>query len=205
MESVIVARGASATPRMAPPCTGSLHTLRRNGYNNLLMHRKTKGRKPPRNVSCSAGRGVVDRRDVLLGIGGAAAMLRAAVARALRLHCDGAYDQVGFPGLEIQIHGGWLFFPWHRMYVYFHERILGKLISDDTFALPFWNYDAPDGMSFPAIYANRRSPLYDPRRNQAHQQPPFPLDLDYSGTDTTLPRDQLIDQNLKIMYRQASN
>jgi len=29
-------------------------------------------------------------------------------------YCDGAFDQVGFPDLEIQIHNCWLFFPWHR-------------------------------------------------------------------------------------------
>ena len=30
-----------------------------------------------------------------------------------------------------------------RFYLYFHERILGKLIGDDTFALPFWNWTRP--------------------------------------------------------------
>ena len=35
-----------------------------------------------------------------------------------------------------EIHGSWLFFPWHRAFLYFHERILCKLINDDTFALP---------------------------------------------------------------------
>ncbi|CAM0902901.1 unnamed protein product [Alopecurus aequalis] len=116
-------------------------------------------------------------------------------------YCDGAYDQVGFPDLELQVHNCWLFFPWHRFYLYFHERILGKLIGDDTFALPFWNWDAPGGMTLPAIYANQSSPLYDERRNPAHQ-PPFPLDLDYNGTDASIPSEQEIDQNLKIMYRQ---
>uniref|UniRef100_A0A0D9W9R3 Tyrosinase copper-binding domain-containing protein n=1 Tax=Leersia perrieri TaxID=77586 RepID=A0A0D9W9R3_9ORYZ len=292
MESLNIARGATATPRTAPPpCTVTLPTqLHPNP--RLLHHRNTTNKTKPRHVSC---RGAIDRRDVLLGIGCAAAAAGMAAtntntslaapiqapdlgecheavdvpptapeipnccptyvpgrtvtvdfappppysplrvrpaahlvdraylakyeravslmkalpdddprsfAQQWRVHCaycDGAYDQVGFPGLEIQIHSCWLFFPWHRMYLYFHERILGKLIGDDTFALPFWNWDAPAGMSFPAIYANRSSPLYDPRRNQAHL-PPFPLDLDYSGTDTTLPKDQLIDQNLKIIH-----
>ena len=90
-----------------------------------------------------------------------------------------------------------------RFYLYFHERILGKLIGDDTFALPFWNWDAPGGMTMPALYANQSSPLYDERRNPAHQ-PPFPLDLDYNGTDASILNEQEIDQNLKIMYRQAS-
>ncbi|CAD6262671.1 unnamed protein product [Miscanthus lutarioriparius] len=116
-------------------------------------------------------------------------------------YCDGAFDQVGFPDLEIQIHNCWLFFPWHRFYLYFHERILGKLIGDDKFALPFWNWDAPGGMSLPAIYANKSSPLYDERRDPAHQ-PPFTLDLDYDGTEPTIPRPQQIDHNLMIMYRQ---
>ncbi|KAF8649655.1 hypothetical protein HU200_064195 [Digitaria exilis] len=125
-------------------------------------------------------------------------------AQQWRVHCaycDGAYDQVGFPDLDLQIHNCWLFFPWHRFYLYFHERILGKLIGDDTFALPFWNWDAPGGMMLPAIYANETSPLYDERRNPAHQ-PPFTLDLDYNGTDETIPRDEQIEQNLRIMYRQ---
>ncbi|XP_020176750.1 polyphenol oxidase, chloroplastic [Aegilops tauschii subsp. strangulata] len=116
-------------------------------------------------------------------------------------YCDGAYDQVGFPDLEIQVHNCWLFFPWHRFYLYFHERILGKLIGDDTFALPFWNWDAPAGMTLPAIYANRSSPLYNERRNLAHQ-PPFPVDLDYNEIDVIIPTDEQIDQNLNIMYRQ---
>jgi polyphenol oxidase len=90
-----------------------------------------------------------------------------------------------------------------RFYLYFHERILGKLIGDDKFALPFWNWDAPGGMSLPAIYANKSSPLYDERRDPAHQ-PPVTLDLDYDGTEPTIPRAQQIDQNLMIMYRQVS-
>ncbi|KAL0917426.1 hypothetical protein M5K25_012485 [Dendrobium thyrsiflorum] len=117
-------------------------------------------------------------------------------------YCDGAYDQVGFPGVELQIHNCWLFFPYHRFYLYFHERILGKLIGDDTFALPFWNWDSPAGMQLPSIYTPTSSSLYDPRRDPAHQ-PPTIIDLDFSGGTSTDSGQQLIDDNLKIMYRQV--
>lgn len=60
-------------------------------------------------------------------------------------YCNGAYPQVGFTDNDIQVHFSWLFFPFHRMYLYFYERILGKLIDDPTFALPYWNWDSPVG------------------------------------------------------------
>ncbi|CAL1397923.1 unnamed protein product [Linum trigynum] len=118
-------------------------------------------------------------------------------------YCDGAYDQVGFPDLEVQVHNSWLFFPWHRYYLYFHEKILGKLIGDPTFGLPFWNWDNPaGGMQLPAIYADPTSPLYNPLRDPNHQ-PPTLTDLDYSGQDATIiPQDQVSD-NLTNMYRQV--
>ncbi|PKA53518.1 Polyphenol oxidase, chloroplastic [Apostasia shenzhenica] len=118
-------------------------------------------------------------------------------------YCDGAYDQAGFPGLELQIHNSWLFFPWHRFYLYFHERIMAKLLGDDSFALPFWNWDAPAGMQIPSVYTNTSSSLYDPRRDPSHQ-PPVVVDLDFSpSTSTAETSCQVsIDDNLKIMYRQ---
>jgi polyphenol oxidase len=183
-------RGIAATPRM--PCS-------------VLVH--AKGASKPRQLSCTAtgGGGRVDRRDVLLSLGGAAAgglattshgalaqpiqppdlqdchppadlpatapnvnccptyglpgvidfklppasaplhvrpaahlvdkgylakyeravvLMKAlpdddprSFAQQWRVHCaycDGAYDQVGLPNLEIQVHNCWLFLPWHR-------------------------------------------------------------------------------------------
>ncbi|KAG8386534.1 hypothetical protein BUALT_Bualt03G0158400 [Buddleja alternifolia] len=58
-------------------------------------------------------------------------------------YCNGAYDQPGQGTLDLQVHNSWFFFPFHRWYLYFYERILGKLIGDPTFALPFWNWDNP--------------------------------------------------------------
>jgi polyphenol oxidase len=87
-------------------------------------------------------------------------------------YCSGAMDNLN--GMEI--HGGWLFLAWHRAYLYFHERILGNLIGDPTFALPYWDWDSctddPQDMNgrnrfpgevygFPGDTAN---PLHDPTR-----------------------------------------
>ncbi|KAJ8424017.1 hypothetical protein Cgig2_000795 [Carnegiea gigantea] len=89
-------------------------------------------------------------------------------------YCNGAYTPIGFPDLELQVHASWLFFPFHRWYLYFFERILGKLIDDPTFAMPFWNWDNP------AV-----------------------ADLNYDGiTETELTDDELITTNLTTMYRQ---
>ena len=60
-------------------------------------------------------------------------------------YCSGALD--GLWGQEI--HGSWWFLPWHRSYLFFHEQILGSLIGDPTFALPFWDWDTPGRDLFP--------------------------------------------------------
>ncbi|KAB1199170.1 Polyphenol oxidase, chloroplastic [Morella rubra] len=116
-------------------------------------------------------------------------------------YCDGAYHQVGFPNLDLQVHNSWLFFPFHRYYLYFYEKILGKLIDDPTFAIPFWNWDSPAGMQLPAIYADPKSPLYDALRNANHQ-PPTLIDLNYNGTDESTTNEDQFSSNLNIMYRQ---
>src|SRR5205814_8531160 len=51
-------------------------------------------------------------------------------------YCGGGTDNV--EGEEI--HGSWWFFAWHRCYLYFHERILGKLLGDPTVALACWDW-----------------------------------------------------------------
>ncbi|XP_023763397.1 polyphenol oxidase, chloroplastic [Lactuca sativa] len=116
-------------------------------------------------------------------------------------YCDGAYDQVGFPDLELQVHNSWLFFPFHRYYMYFFEKICGKLIDDPNFAIPFWNWDAPDGMKIPDIYTNKKSSLYDPLRDVDHQ-PPSLIDLDFNGVDENLSPSEQTSKNLTVMYRQ---
>jgi len=32
------------------------------------------------------------------------------------------------------------FLPWHRMFIYFFEKMIGAVLGDDTFTLPYWNF-----------------------------------------------------------------
>ncbi|KAJ0801508.1 putative catechol oxidase [Helianthus annuus] len=132
-------------------------------------------------------------------------------------YCNGAYSQYmnGHPELKIQVHNNSLFFPFHRWYLYFYERILGSLIDDPTFGLPYWNWDNPKGMLLPdmfeAPYPNpdptkppnpKFNPLFDPYRNCAHL-PPAIVDLDTSSAagDKSCAHQQ-ISENLSAMYTQ---
>ncbi|KAL2496611.1 Polyphenol oxidase F [Forsythia ovata] len=111
-------------------------------------------------------------------------------------YCNGAHDQVGFNNLDLQVHNSWLFFPFHRWYLYFYERILGKLINDPTFALPFWNWDNPKGMTLPPIFDNPNSSLYDAKRDPKNTGSAI-VDLTFSGSTDNL---QLVANNLTSIY-----
>jgi polyphenol oxidase len=115
-------------------------------------------------------------------------------------YCNGAYEQVGFPDLDVQVHASWIFFPFHRHYLYFFEKILGKLIDDPHFAMPFWNWDAPAGMRLPAMYSDKNSPLYDSIRDPKHQGSML-IDLDYNRVDPNISDNEQISHNLSIMYK----
>ncbi len=72
-------------------------------------------------------------------------------------------------GAGTEIHGSWRFLPWHRMYLYFHERILAALLGDPTFALPYWDWDAPGRNQLPPAYSDpgtsaTPNPLFDTSR-----------------------------------------
>jgi len=62
------------------------------------------------------------------------------------------------------IHGSHHFFPWHRAYLYFHERILawhltGRTALDSTFRLPVWGWETGfDSLNDPSIYTDATDP-----------------------------------------------
>lgn len=119
------------------------------------------------------------------------------------IYCTGAYKQQN-SDVPLEVHRSWLFFPWHRMMLYFHERILGDLIGDDSFALHFWNWDNPAGMVIPEMYLE--GSLFDHEREISHL-PPEMVELNYDlfaekewGGETD--KEEKIKMNLAFMYNQ---
>ncbi|MCO5586372.1 hypothetical protein L7F22_040312 [Adiantum nelumboides] len=112
--------------------------------------------------------------------------------------CTGGYFQPGIVAL-MQVHFSWLFFPWHRWFIYFHERILAKLLGDPNFSLPFWNWDNQIyGNSMPTIFNDNNSALYDLYRDATHT-PETLIRLD--GDNGTRKDSEIVSRNLFQMYR----
>ncbi len=118
--------------------------------------------------------------------------------------------------MRFEFHYGWMFFPWHRFSLYFHERILAKLLGDDdTFALPFWNWDnqSPDpplADVIPLAFANPMydnkvpSSLYDERRSRCTKWPnliDLQVALEYPNQTLQL-QTSLRQWNNRLMYNQ---
>jgi hypothetical protein len=60
-------------------------------------------------------------------------------------------------------HGSFFFLSWHRMYLYYFERILRAASGEPTLTLPYWDYDAPPRRALPEVFrqpANATNPLF---------------------------------------------
>jgi tyrosinase len=67
-------------------------------------------------------------------------------------------------------HGSWFFLPWHRMYLFYFERIVADVVESlggpPEWSLPYWNYSDPgnpDARRLPPAFRERR--LEDGSRN----------------------------------------
>ena len=58
-------------------------------------------------------------------------------------------------------HNSWRFLPWHRFQLHYLERIIAKISEKPDFAMPYWDWSSDHA---PAVYFQRRSPLYDETR-----------------------------------------
>lgn len=71
-------------------------------------------------------------------------------------------------------HGTPYFFPWHRLYLYYFERVLQKAANDPKLRLPYWDYTDTAHVAMPKEFksptyvdahgATVPNPLYESRR-----------------------------------------
>ena len=81
-------------------------------------------------------------------------------------------------------HGSDFFWSWHRMYLYWFERIVRKQSGDSTWTLPFWAWDSSterhlppmfrDGTTLAALHTTHRDPNYN---NGTASLPGWAVDL----------------------------
>ena len=62
-------------------------------------------------------------------------------------------------------HGAPWFWSWHRMYLYWFERIIRKMSGDPSWALPYWNYTSLGERALPPMFRDPASNLYVVNRN----------------------------------------
>ncbi|MEA2329043.1 MAG: hypothetical protein QOE68_4002 [Thermoanaerobaculia bacterium] len=63
-------------------------------------------------------------------------------------------------------HGSLEFLSWHRMYLYWFERIIRKKSGDPNFALPFWNYGSSSQRYLPPPFRTSGTGLFVPNANR---------------------------------------
>lgn len=64
----------------------------------------------------------------------------------------GTFDDGDKPGWNSCQHGSYFFLSWHRMYLYFFERILRSASGTADLTLPYWNYSDPAARALPQPY-----------------------------------------------------
>jgi Common central domain of tyrosinase/Polyphenol oxidase middle domain len=62
------------------------------------------------------------------------------------------------------------FWGWHRIYLYYFERVLRWAAEDDTLNLPYWDYTNVQDLALPTPYQSPSSPLYERKRADGYNQ-----------------------------------
>lgn len=84
-------------------------------------------------------------------------------------------------------HGTLFFLSWHRMYLYWFERIVRKHSGDPNWALPFWNYESAAQRELPLMFRTPiiNNELFTSHRGAGWNDTTTPSFLDASAVDTT--------------------
>jgi Common central domain of tyrosinase/Polyphenol oxidase middle domain len=78
------------------------------------------------------------------------------------------------------------FFGWHRMYLYYFERVLRWASGDDTLRLPYWDYTDPAQLALPADFRSATSPLYTALRDSDMNAGTATLNANSTNVNTLL-------------------
>lgn len=62
-------------------------------------------------------------------------------------------------------HGNYFFWSWHRMYLYWFERICRSMACDECFALPYWDYNSSSERQLPPMFRDPASELFVSQRD----------------------------------------
>lgn len=90
----------------------------------------------------------------------------------------GTTDQPAQDDWNMCQHQSYFFLPWHRMYIFWFERILRQASGNPNLTLPYWAYSDSNSRALPAAFrqpADSSNPLYmqerDSQINQGWQLP----------------------------------
>jgi tyrosinase len=64
-------------------------------------------------------------------------------------------------------HGSYFFWSWHRMYLYWFERIIRTMSGDPGWTLPYWNWTSPSERQLPGMFRDPTSELFTAQRDPA--------------------------------------
>jgi Common central domain of tyrosinase/Polyphenol oxidase middle domain len=90
------------------------------------------------------------------------------------------------------------FFGWHRMYLYYFERVLRWAANDDTLRLPYWDYTDPQHLALPAEFQDKTSPLYDDKRDPGMNTGQSQLDSQQTNVNILLAGSNYFNYEFKI-------
>ena len=90
------------------------------------------------------------------------------------------------------------FFLWHRMYLFYFEKVLQWAAEDPTLRLPYWNYTDPTQEQVPSEFRNVSSVLYDDKRNPEINSGTKQLNPQSTNIDAVLKISNYLDYEFKI-------
>jgi polyphenol oxidase len=137
-----LAREAGAQACAPPGSPGTPRAWRRDC-------RPIRPRRPASSLSASEVQKLRDAYKAMRDLSASDPTDPRGFAHQANVHCWNC----GGVGSTVQVHGSWQFFAWHRAYLYFHERILGKLIGDMDFRLPYWDWERAAHRKLPPAYS----------------------------------------------------